>query len=1207
MIPSELGNFTPQRPYAGAVLWLDAQDLNLGFSLSGSNITSWFDKSRNGHQSLPSGGNYPQLYTDGNGLRWARGWSQLVYLNVTPVIPANYAAGYTVVAVVRPQSLKLGGLSATACTAYGVTDTSTSPIHEGLLLGVDSAGRAFFSEDCNGSVTQIAATNPYPTPGLVTAPQIAVLVSRRDPAGPTMHLQATGQAPATTAGLAATGQAALATTVGNADTRFTSYAYAFPGDIAEIIVFPSFLSDAQVKVIVYQLNAKYGIAQAPVAGMSFWFDAQDPHYGFNLSGSTVLGWQDKAPLATRPGAAQGSPTESTDSSGINWLDSLSSSNYINWSSNNPNVDFSVGFTIFAVVDPTGAPTGDGIVQGQWGSSSGYDQYSFDVNAVGQAEFYEQNLGGSGSLSVLSEDPAPLNATQVWHCRHIPAPSPGVPIVSIQQSQEAIQSYAPGITPTAAPIGNSIIGRWANFASTPQVFPGKIAEVLLYNGPLTDAQVASIRSYLETKFYIRPNMPPPGYKLWLDAQDTNNGLVTTGTGPGSPVTTWYDKSGGFRNGTGVGSPRLYIDAAGFNWVEGFTASDYIDVSPINVGLAIGYTLFVVVLPIGAPTASEGVAYGTWTNSGIPQEAQWLAVEQSNNKVTAFEYQEGGGGSAQETSVNPAAYGTLSIWHSRHDPVGPLLTEQVTGEAVQSIAGCPPGNGLSSSTHIGNWPNGAGPRPFNGRVAEVLFYPFTMTDAQVLATRLYLKRKYAPQPLPVQGATLWLDAQDVFNGVKTSTPDSLTATGWTDKSGAQRAVTAAGSPTILTDVSGLRWATGFSGSNYFNVTPTTIPIDLSKGYTIFTVVRPTSLPGSEGVIYGTVGGSGNDQVDIEIDNTGSVYVDQGNGSTSQGLHAAAHPVLGSPTVLHTRSIPGGLLTFQRSGEAVQSVAALTGGGASTGATTIGTWPPNTSLFFTGDIGDVVVFPFALSDAQVTLVRNYLEKKYGLTQPVPGMVLWLDGQDPVNGFQTSGSNITAWTDKSGKGHTVSVNIALSTITEGGFLYSQGFSSSGNGFSVTPAIPAGLDTGYTHFVVVYPTGVPSGANGVVYGTGSGSQDLIAEGIYIDDRVRLAEGSLGFGVSVLESPSSSALNTPSIWHFRCTASGAALSLKQSGDTTATGTGTGSNDPTASNTTIGNWNYSGYNPFTGYIAEVIIYNRALTDAEVAQVRIYLSLKYGIPT
>jgi hypothetical protein len=74
------------------------------------------------------------------------------------------------------------------------------------------------------------------------------------------------------------------------------------------------------------------------------------------------------------------------------------------------------------------------------------------------------------------------------------------------------------------------------------------------------------------------------------------------------------------------------------------------------------------------------------------------------------------------------------------------------------------------------------------------------------------------------------------------------------------------------------------------------------------------------------------------------------------------------------------------------------------------------------------------------------------------------------------------------------------------------------------------------------------------------------------------------------------------------MTLKQSGEAQQSGTNSAiaTSGIESNNTYVGNFfNGSGWNPFLGALAEVLVYNRPLSDAEVTQVRNYLSLKYGI--
>lgn len=240
-------------------------------------------------------------------------------------------------------------------------------------------------------------------------------------------------------------------------------------------------------------------------------------------------------------------------------------------------------------------------------------------------------------------------------------------------------------------------------------------------------------------------------------------------------------------------------------------------------------------------------------------------------------------------------------------------------------------------------------------------------------------------------------------------------------------------------------------------------------------------------------------------------------------------------------------------------------------------------------------------------------GSVLPVAGAVLWVDGQDATNGFQTSGGFITTWTDKSTGGHTVTADPNILVVaTLGGFQTAAGF---GNGalssgmFTVTPAIPSGVSnsTGFTIFAVTYPLMALTAA-AMLYATYRVNADVNI--LFFDNNgiVWGREGNLGTTVGTVVTTSALTLNALSVWSYRGDPAGA-LTLQRTGETAKTGAYVSDSGGGAANiTNIGNWLNGGtYFPFQGGIAELIVYPTPLSDSDILLVRAYLNTKYGTGT
>jgi hypothetical protein len=139
----------------------------------------------------------------------------------------------------------------------------------------------------------------------------------------------------------------------------------------------------------------------------------------------------------------------------------------------------------------------------------------------------------------------------------------------------------------APGGITLIGN-DNTDSIP--FNGNIAEILIYNTPVTVTQRRLIEGYLawkwnlqsslnsshlfyyqtpiinQTPFYLPTNLP--GLQLWLDGYDSSSVVLS-----GSNVITWKDKSGQNNNATGNGTLTYANNNIQFNGSSGYFTTNY----------------------------------------------------------------------------------------------------------------------------------------------------------------------------------------------------------------------------------------------------------------------------------------------------------------------------------------------------------------------------------------------------------------------------------------------------------------------------------------------------------------------------------------------------------------------------------------------------------------------------------------------------------
>jgi hypothetical protein len=285
---------------------------------------------------------------------------------------------------------------------------------------------------------------------------------------------------------------------------------------------------------------------------------------------------------------------------------------------------------------------------------------------------------------------------------------------------------------------------------------------------------------------------------------------------------------------------------------------------------------------------------------------------------------------------------------------------------------------------------------------------------------------------------------------------------------------------------------------------------------------------------------------------------------------------------------------------TVAVNTTGNASIGTyTAVPIGPHN----FAGDIGDVIVYDRALGDAERQTVESFLQRKYAaaLSPPaaVPGMVLWLDAEQ-LAGLQ-HGSAIASWPDVSGANHSASQSSSsrrpvFSTNVFNGRPVVR-FDGIDDFLAIAGAVVSG-STSRTVFVVARPN-VVRNVSYIDLGTGgsTGAAFMLTPeyGVRVHGGNRLYQAAAATNAAQLYTVS---LNGPSTTDLTAWVNGVGLGVANTVVSTINTTGTG---------LVGTYTAVPVGPhnLAGDIAEIIVYNRALSTQERATVEQSLGNKYGI--
>jgi len=310
-----------------------------------------------------------------------------------------------------------------------------------------------------------------------------------------------------------------------------------------------------------------------------------------------------------------------------------------------------------------------------------------------------------------------------------------------------------------------LGIYLNGSSFP--FVGTLAEIIIYTGTHSQAQVAQIFNYFATRYgFVTPvPMTVPGLSLWLRAD--------LGTTIATGVSQWNDQSGNGKNftqATGATQPTLNASGGPNNQAYlNFNGSQYLTLAATLGVNASPWTMFSVqqsngsgaeCLVLSMGNVNNGYFYGV-----LPGSVNFMTVggvaTMGDGNVIANVWQDW-------TWNNNGAVTTMAV-----NGVPQALTNNTS--QTPSVA---PVNTVGAL--------GAGSDPWNGNIAEILVYNAALSASQVTVVRNYLSARYgevADPPLLIPGCQLWLRADRGITYVQ----GPVTSSG-----GSQPVVTLTGTP-------------------------------------------------------------------------------------------------------------------------------------------------------------------------------------------------------------------------------------------------------------------------------------------------------------------------------------------------------------------------------------------------------------------------------
>lgn len=266
------------------------------------------------------------------------------------------------------------------------------------------------------------------------------------------------------------------------------------------------------------------------------------------------------------------------------------------------------------------------------------------------------------------------------------------------------------------------------------------------------------------------------------------------------------------------------------------------------------------------------------------------------------------------------------------------------------------------------------------------------------------------------------------------------------------------------------------------------------------------------------------------------------------------------------------------------------------------PTTGYMLYGYIAELIVYHRALTATEILQNETYFNTKWGLIKPASDMIAWYDASD-ISTITENNGNVSQWNDKSGNGYNATLHsIAPTTGTDN--LNGKNVITFNNDWMNLPTdtIPVGNSsyticavwtTHYRRRTLVMLGNAPDSTSDYHKTMWIHDDDYYVQHRWFDDD--------------LNSPANSAPdNTPLIGIFTFDES---TNIRRNilAHTDVTDTPAAPRTATAEAARIGGTSSSNgaYNMNGDYIAELIIYHRALTDIEIDNTKKYLKNKWGI--
>ena len=790
-------------------------------------------------------------------------------------------------------------------------------------------------------------------------------------------------------------------------------------------------------------KSTFGFDPRTIPGCQLWLDAADTS-SMTLSGTTVTQWNDKSGNGRNTSSALG--TSVRVSNAVNKLPGV----YFNSTAFRGPFAYS-GTQLHCFLVCTMGDSGNftrilsigNNVQEDYGSPLTTISFCRGGTGVSAIRVIRNNAGVNASFPAYNTPFLAVSA-QYANTQEISV-NGATPITSSTSTSAAFSTTTYGLGVQSGPTGE-------------QVLVGYICELIVFDTFLTTSQRQQVEGYLAHKWgltaYYLPRTPLtiPGCTIWLDGEDP----AGTGTPPSAgTLATWVDKSGNGRNGiqySSLARPTFVTNSLNSRGGVSFSAASSNCYQTATI-LPTPRALFVV----GFSSNDGFILSGIPTpNSGHPPYYATFARD-------------------VEFGVNNTSDAAFLANVASTANVNYILTGLYTGSNVTAIMN---GGTLSNTVAFSGTPKtpattliginsyaGTLGAPLSGTINEFIAFNTDLTTTQRQTIEAYLARKWGLtsmyssissthpflslkphlrvfQPSDISNCILWMDAAD--NSTLTLQAGNKVSA-WRDKSSNGFILSNATTLTQPTYVTS-GWNASYpavqvngSGSGQFNFLSNAAFNGFNTTtWDIYTVVKHSATTNQAGIMWIDPSASfiiisagiGNGQVYTTLSNGNWVLVPNTGAPTTQNPYIFQNYSTGTTLGRRLNGVQPGLteqiVAFNWTAKTGTYPLCLAN--PSTG------WSAPTSHF-----AEMLMFSRTLSDSERLRIEGYLSTKWGLTQTsfsstaftptsIGGCQLWFDASDTASltpSSITTGTKVSQWNDKSGNNRHMSNSTAATQPT--------------------------------------------------------------------------------------------------------------------------------------------------------------------------------------